>query len=237
MNRQRPDRAAIEAEIDRVRSLGLDALRKQWSSMFGSQPSARLTKDVIARMICHKIQENAFGGLDRDTIKLLNSLARDGKPEVLNRHLKPGTVLFREYNGERHTVTIAPNGYSWRGKIYPSLSKIAQTITGTPWNGPRFFGLRDRTRSQGTVKTERSSRKSTPAVFFWRRVGRRLNSYHFPRPQKHRRCETTGALKTWWRRTTKSHVATSLWALSSRTALNSTPELVQRWIHEGELRA
>ena len=59
-----------------------------------------------------------------------------------SRRLKPGTVLLREYQGERHTVTVVAKGYVWREATYASLSIIARAITGTAWNGPRFFGLR-----------------------------------------------------------------------------------------------
>jgi hypothetical protein len=136
------DPAAIEAEVDQIRSLGIDALRKRWRMIFGAIPPKGLTKDTLGRMIAYRIQEEAFGGLDRETIKLLDRLARGEKPNELNRRLKPGTVLVREYNGERHTVTVTPNGFSWQETTYSSLSVIAQTITGTKWNGPRFFGLR-----------------------------------------------------------------------------------------------
>src|SRR6266545_5810150 len=105
MTRQLVDAAAIEAEVDRVRSLGIVALRERWRLMFGGSPPAGLTKDLIRRMIAYRIQEEAFGGLDRETIKLLDRLARGEKPNELNRRLKPGTILIREYQGERHTVT------------------------------------------------------------------------------------------------------------------------------------
>ena len=137
------DPAAIEAEVDRVRSLGIDALRKRWRMTFGAVPPPGLTKDIMSRMIAYRIQEEAFGGLDRDVVKLLDRLARgEQKPNELNRRLKPGTVLVREYRGERHTVTVVPDGFLWQGKTWSSLSIIAKTITGTAWNGPRFFGLR-----------------------------------------------------------------------------------------------
>jgi Protein of unknown function (DUF2924) len=136
MNQRTVDAAAIEAEVDHVRSLGIDALRKRWRSMFGATPPKGLTKDIIARMIAYRIQEEAFGGLDRETVKLLDRLARGEKPKELNRQ------LVREYNGERHTVAVAPDGFLWRDQIYSSLSTIARAITGTAWNGPRFFGLR-----------------------------------------------------------------------------------------------
>ena len=142
MNQRNVDPAAIEAEVDQVRSLGIDALRQRWRMTFGAIPPKGLTKDIIARMIAYRIQEEAFGGLDRETVKLLDRLARGEKPSELNRRLKAGTVLIREYKGERHTVTVVPHGFQWQDTTYSSLSTIARTITGTAWNGPRFFGLR-----------------------------------------------------------------------------------------------
>jgi hypothetical protein len=142
MARRSSDPAAIDAEVDHVRSLGIVALRTRWRAMFDVMPPAGLTKDIIARMIAFRIQEEAFGGLNKDSIKLLERLARGGKPGELNRRLQPGTVLVREYKGERHTVTVVRDGFLWRETSYASLSTIARTITGTAWNGPRFFGLR-----------------------------------------------------------------------------------------------
>jgi DUF2924 family protein len=142
MNQRTPDAAAIEAEVNQIRSLGVDAVRNRWRLMFGAPPPKGLTKDIMGRMIAYRIQEEAFGGLDRETKRLLDRLARGEQPNELYRRLKAGTVLVREYQGERHTVTMVSDGFAWREKIYPSLSAIAQQITGTKWNGPRFFGLR-----------------------------------------------------------------------------------------------
>jgi hypothetical protein len=140
---QRPmDLAAIEAEVDRIRSLGIDAMRNRWRLMFGKIPPPGLTKDIMGRMIAYRIQEEAFGGLNRETVQLLDRLARGEKPNKPTRRLKAGTVLVREYQGERHTVTVVPDGFVWQDTTYSSLSAIARAITGTPWNGPRFFGLR-----------------------------------------------------------------------------------------------
>lgn len=141
MARRLSDREAIEAEIERVRSLGLDELRTLWRTTLRSSPPPAFTKDLMARFICWHIQEQALGGLDADTAKLLDGLARGDKPKA-ERRLKPGTVLVREYQGDRHTVTVVPGGYIWRDATYASLSTIARAITGTAWNGPRFFGLR-----------------------------------------------------------------------------------------------
>ncbi len=158
------DAAAIEAEVDQIRSLGVDALRARWRMLFGAVPPKGLTKDIIGRMIAYRIQEEAFGGLDRETVKLLDRLARGEKPNELNRRLKTGTVLVREYNGERHVVTVVPGGFLWRDMTYSSLSIIAQAITGTKWNGPRFFGLRipSHPNNADAVKESRSQ-KQKPA--------------------------------------------------------------------------
>jgi hypothetical protein len=143
MPRSLCDREAIAVEIDRIRSLGLDELRSLWHAAFRVSPPPGFTKDLIARFLCWHIQEQAFGGLDPETSKHLASLARgNGSRADRPRRLKPGTVLVREYQGERHTVTVVANGFVWREATYASLSTIARAITGTNWNGPRFFGLR-----------------------------------------------------------------------------------------------
>jgi hypothetical protein len=143
MLRSSLDREAVEAEIDRIRSLGVDALRSLWGATFRAAPPPGFTKDLIARFLCWHIQEQAFGGLDPETAKHLASLARGERSRADRpRRLKPGTVLVREYQGERHTVTVVANGFVWREATYASLSTIARAITGTNWNGPRFFGLR-----------------------------------------------------------------------------------------------
>jgi Protein of unknown function (DUF2924) len=142
MPRSSFNREAIEAEINRIRSVGLDELRSLWRATFRTSPPPGFTKDLIARFLCWHIQEQAFGGLDPKIAKHLSSLARgDKSPANHPRRLKPGTLLVREYQGERHTVTIVANGFVWREATYASLSTIARAITGTNWNGPRFFGL------------------------------------------------------------------------------------------------
>jgi hypothetical protein len=137
-------RSTVAAEIERIGSLGLGALRSEWVRMFGTLPPSGLGKGMIGRIIAYRLQEQAFGGLDREARRHLDALTPgDGRAEAAPvRRLKPGTVLIREYQGERHTVTVVPGGYVWHATKYSSLSTIARAITGTAWNGPRFFGLR-----------------------------------------------------------------------------------------------
>ena len=68
------EEAAIAAEI--VRSLALDALRRGWRAEFGRTPPTGLSRDLLGRMIAWRLQERAFGGLDRDSLAFLDRLAR-----------------------------------------------------------------------------------------------------------------------------------------------------------------
>ena len=138
--------AAVEAEVARIRTLSKDELRSLWHQIFRSAPSPALPKDLIGRILTYRIQEQAFGNLDRETLKLLASLAR-GRSAPRPRRLKLGTILVREYQGQQNAVTVAADGFIWRENTYASLSTIARAITGTAWNGPRFFGLRDDDRA------------------------------------------------------------------------------------------
>jgi len=138
----------IAAQIDEIRFLNKDELRQRWKAMFKKPVPEALTKDLLVRMIAYRIQEKAFGGLDRETEKLFESYARGDKASATQRRMKSGTVLLREYKGVRHTVTVADGGFIWNDKKYASLTMIAKEITGTSWNGPKFFGLRQKKKER-----------------------------------------------------------------------------------------
>jgi hypothetical protein len=71
--------------------------------------------------------------------KTLRTTGRVGATPTLS--LKPGARLVREWRGRTHTVTVTENGLEYAGVNYPSLTKIANKVTGGHWSGPRFFGL------------------------------------------------------------------------------------------------
>jgi hypothetical protein len=56
--------------------------------------------------------------------------------------LRAGALLVREWNGKLERVMILEEGFAWNGQTFGSLSQIAKAMTGTNWNGHRFFGLR-----------------------------------------------------------------------------------------------
>ena len=41
---------------------------------------------------------------------------------------------------------VVKDGFAWSGETYGSLSAVAFAITGTKWNGHRFFGVRPQDR-------------------------------------------------------------------------------------------
>jgi hypothetical protein len=142
--------AAVENEIAHLRGLDLPGLRARWRSQTGRAAPGHLSKALVLRVLAYRVQAAAFGDLDKATTRLLDRIAdeaRSGKPvdvPVPDRvGLRPGTLLVREWEGSSHRVMVMAEGFAWNGSTYPSLSKVARAITGTRWNGPRFFGLRD----------------------------------------------------------------------------------------------
>jgi hypothetical protein len=131
-----------DAALARISEMNIEQLRVCWRETFASDPPAAFSKDLLARAICYRLQEQTFGGLSASTDRLLRSLVKPGAEPP--RRVKVGSVLIREHHGVVHEVLVVPGGFCWRGETYDSLSTIAKTITGTSWNGPRFFGLRSK---------------------------------------------------------------------------------------------
>jgi Protein of unknown function (DUF2924) len=132
--------AAIDEKIHILEKASVHELRQMWHEHHGADAPSGFSKDLLARALSHQIQEDAFGALEKRCLQRLEHRTNPKRPAELN--LKSGSVIVREYQGQVHAVTILPDGFSWEGETYPSLSTIAYKITGTKWNGPRFFGLR-----------------------------------------------------------------------------------------------
>jgi hypothetical protein len=145
------DRKTLDVEIARLRDLDVGELRTRWHTVFRRRAALHLPRHVLFRVLAYRLQAIQLGDLDGESQRILD---RSGSPEDsgqravdLNRrtvNLRPGTVLGREWNGQMHRVAVLAGGFAWNGRTYPSLSKVAFAITGTRWNGPKFFGLRDK---------------------------------------------------------------------------------------------
>ncbi|WP_457107619.1 DUF2924 domain-containing protein [Methylobacterium sp. P5_C11] len=152
----------IETDLAQLAGLDLAGLRQRWRRMVGRPAPGHLPRPLLYRLLAYRIQAAAFGDLDRETARQLDRLGR-GMTDEPDRQAggraaepippaaqasRPGTLLVREWQGSLQRVTVLEQGFAWGGRRYDSLSSVARAITGTNWNGPRFFGL----RTQGKKK-------------------------------------------------------------------------------------
>jgi hypothetical protein len=127
-------------------------LQERWRQLMGAEPP-HYNRDFMVKRLAHRLQELAYGGLSEQARAQMNQLLDDAgynelgslragsRPKARADLPVAGTRLVREWDGQRHEVTVVHGGFEYRGKRYRSLSAIASTITGTHWNGRRFFGL------------------------------------------------------------------------------------------------
>ena len=160
------EQSSIEFEISRLEHASLDELRLNWRNRWGRLAPAHIPRGLLFRLMAYRIQAEAFGDLDRNSVKMLDRLGRDSSDEAigLNRRrddttpvaprrpgrprkgtqpapltVKPGAILTREWRGRIERVMALEHGFAWNGETYPSLSAIALAITGVKWSGRRFF--------------------------------------------------------------------------------------------------
>ena len=158
MRKKRRSRAAaktsIEDEVAHLRGLDIKGLRARWQNVLQRSAPAHLPKHLLFAIIAHRIQADRFGDLDHETKQVLDRTdASESGAAVSVRlmsfdqkrtELAPGTVLVREWDRQSQRVMVLADGFAWNGETYDSLSKVAFAITGPNWNGPRFFGLREK---------------------------------------------------------------------------------------------
>ena len=126
---------SVEEVIASIENQDLDGLRAEWRRRYGAPPRLRSTK-LLRFVLAWRIQADVYGDLDAQTRKLLRDTRPPRDPVV-----SEGTILKREWRGVRHEVEATGGGFLYQGRRWKSLSEIARTITGTRWNGRRFFGL------------------------------------------------------------------------------------------------
>jgi hypothetical protein len=125
------------------------------------------------KMLAYRLQSNAFGDLDKSIRRILRSGKDDGVGAPFDRRepqtreglgLKAGALLVREWNGRLERIMILEEGFAWNGQIFGSLSQIAKTMTGTTWNGHRFFGLRQGKTPAADAGADRRNSRNRTAV-------------------------------------------------------------------------
>jgi Protein of unknown function (DUF2924) len=147
-------KTSIEDEIVHLRGLDLKGLRARWQSVMQRPAPVHLPRHLLFAIIAYRIQADRLGDLDHETRQLLDRTGAKESGTAMSARLvcfdqkrtelTPGTVLVREWDRQSQRVMVMSDGFAWNGRTYDSLSKVAFAITGTNWNGPRFFGLRDK---------------------------------------------------------------------------------------------
>ena len=144
----------ILARLAALKAMSVNELKAEWQALFDA-PAPNNSRNFLEGRLAYRIQELTYGGPDKQTRRLLDLLADevDGtltrKAQIADpRNPVVGTKLIREWDGVAHTVTVLREGFDWDGRRFKSLSAVARAITGTRWNGYRFFGLRERKRGE-----------------------------------------------------------------------------------------
>ena len=144
----------VEAELERLPATPIVELRKRYRELFRAEPPKAFGPDLLRRSIAHRIQEKAYGGLPPATRRLLDQLvkAASAKPNArleLPRRIKPGSELVRTWNRRTYRVRCWRRALPMTAKPSPACPRSPPLITGTRWNGPRFFGLRSASSADG----------------------------------------------------------------------------------------
>jgi hypothetical protein len=146
----------LEEEIANLPALSKAELLKKWRERLKQPPPSHLNKPILVPLFAYRLQEQALGGLKPAYKRRLQQLAESFErnpnkiaKSVSSARIKPGTRLIRQWEGQTHQVTVAEEGFEYKGARYKSLSEIARLITGTRWSGPLFFGLKQSQRNQG----------------------------------------------------------------------------------------
>ena len=145
---------AVLAQVAAMQRLSVNELKAKWAALFGN-PAPNNARAFLELRIGYRIQELTYGGLTKETRRVLDLLADEVEGKVSRKSMVAdprnpvaGTRLVREWDGAEHTVTVLRDGYDWQGRKFRSLSAVAKAITGTNWNGFRFWGLREKAREK-----------------------------------------------------------------------------------------
>jgi len=140
----------VLSQLAALQRMSVNELKAKWEALF-DKPAPNNARAFLELRIGYRIQELTYGGLSRETRRVLDLLADEVEGKITRKSMVAdprnpvvGTRLVRKWDGAEHTVTVLKDGYQWDGRKFRSLSAIAKAITGTNWNGFRFWGLREK---------------------------------------------------------------------------------------------
>lgn len=138
----------MQKEITALEDCSIAELKEKFSELFGFECGSNQCQKSSGKAQ-YKLQEIFLGGLTAEDKALLDAVAdkdpaanlkpADNKP----RPLAKGTRLCRGWKGRTYEVFVRDDGkFEYNGELYRSLSAVASEITGTHWNGKKFFGVK-----------------------------------------------------------------------------------------------
>lgn len=143
-------------DLKPLMSAKISDLRSRYLKVFRKPPPSAFGPELLRMAIAHQLQVKLAGGPDAKLQKRIDQLVRKfrdkpiGRQLEIPRRIKPGSEIVRTWTGKTYRVVVLAEGFQHAGQIYSSLSEVASDITGTNWNGPRFFGLRSKMNGAAT---------------------------------------------------------------------------------------
>jgi Protein of unknown function (DUF2924) len=153
--------ASLQSQINELGSITMGCLKTFYRQVFG-QPTHSNHRDHLIRRITWKLQSSKYGDVSESILKRALEIANEGdlngrpghprrrgslkrrRARQVNQTLRPGAELSRTYRERTIVVKVLDDGFEYEGKRFSSLSAVARAVTGTPWNGLVFFGLKKR---------------------------------------------------------------------------------------------
>ena len=153
-------RDTILGQILALKGMPSEELLQKYEEFFNGKKAPSKNKAFLWRRIAYRIQELEYRGISekaQNKVKefiekydpINNKVLRPGRTSIENmakgkrdRRLPiPGTVITKIYKGQTIQVKVLENGFEYNSKMYKTLSKVANAITGDHWNGYLFFNI------------------------------------------------------------------------------------------------
>jgi hypothetical protein len=145
------NRNSVLRQLAALQKMSLADLKEKWHDLYGSEPP-NFSRAFLQKRLAYRIQELFYGGLKKETKAKLtgsqsgNSITKQKNPFAL------GTRFIRIWNQQEHEVVVISDGFEYQGQKFNSLTAVAKKITGSHWNGRKFFGLPRSNREPKTIK-------------------------------------------------------------------------------------
>jgi hypothetical protein len=136
------NRNSVLRQVAALQEMPLCGLKEKWKDLYGCE-APNYGRQSMIRHLAYRIQELFYGGLKKD---VKEELRKPETAELEHENRKDsaftlGTRFIRVWNKKEHEVSVVQGGFEYEGRKYRSLTAVAEKITGSHWNGRKFFGV------------------------------------------------------------------------------------------------